>query len=95
MTRTWRSHDKKIAKVVIIGAGFAGINAAKSLKSVPVDITIVDQRNYHLFQPLLYQVATAGLSANQIAVPIRNILWNQNNCRVIMDRVIDVDLNKN
>lgn len=80
----------KLPKVVIIGAGFGGLNAARALKRAAVDVTIVDQRNYHLFQPLLYQVATAGLSSTQIAVPIRNILAKNQNCRVIMEQVIDV-----
>ena len=57
-------------RVVIIGAGFGGLAAAKALKNAPVDVTIIDRRNHHLFQPLLYQVATAGLAPNQIATPI-------------------------
>ena len=61
-------------RVVIIGAGFGGLAAAKALKSAPVDVTIIDRRNHHLFQPLLYQVATAGLAPNQIATPIRAIV---------------------
>ena len=57
--------------VVIVGAGFAGLNAAMGLRKADVDVTVIDRRNYHLFQPLLYQVATAGLSPAQIATPIR------------------------
>jgi NADH dehydrogenase len=78
-------------RVVILGAGFGGLNAAQALKRAPVDVTIIDRRNYHLFQPLLYQVATAGLSPAQIATPIRRILAEQKNATVIMDRVIGID----
>jgi NADH dehydrogenase len=79
-------------RVVILGAGFGGLAAAKALKRAPVDVTVIDRRNYHLFQPLLYQVATAGLSPAQIATPIRRILADQKNATVLMDRVLDVDL---
>ena len=79
-------------RIVILGAGFGGLNAALALKSAPADVTVIDRHNYHLFQPLLYQVATAGLSPNQIATPIRQILSRQPNATVLMDRVIDVDL---
>ncbi|HEX2429622.1 MAG TPA: FAD-dependent oxidoreductase, partial [Aestuariivirgaceae bacterium] len=61
-------------RVVIIGAGFGGLNAAVHLRHAPVEVTVIDRRNYHLFQPLLYQVATAALSPAQIATPIRHIL---------------------
>jgi NADH dehydrogenase FAD-containing subunit len=61
-------------KVVIIGAGFGGLSAAKELAGKPFDVTLIDQHNYHLFQPLLYQVATAGLAPSDIAAPIRGIL---------------------
>lgn len=81
-------------RVVILGAGFGGLNAAQALKSAPVDVTVIDRRNYHLFQPLLYQVATAGLSPAQIAMPIRRILARQKNVTVLMDRVLDVDLDR-
>ena len=80
--------------VVILGAGFGGLNAAKNLSKVNADITLVDMNNYHLFQPLLYQVATAGLSPNQIATPIRQILSRQQNTTVIMADVTDIDLDK-
>ncbi len=79
-------------RVVIVGAGFAGLNATKRLKRAPVDITIIDRANYHLFQPLLYQVATGGLSPADIASPIRYILRRQKNVHVMMDTVTDVDL---
>jgi NADH dehydrogenase len=71
--------------VVILGAGFGGLNAAIGLRKAPVDITVVDRRNYHLFQPLLYQVATAGLSPAQIAMPIRRILAGQKNASVLLE----------
>ncbi|HET9916288.1 MAG TPA: NAD(P)/FAD-dependent oxidoreductase [Candidatus Binatia bacterium] len=80
--------------VVILGAGFGGLNAALSLRNAPVNVTVIDRRNYHLFQPLLYQVATAGLSPSQIATPIRHILSKQDNVSVLMDEVKDVDLEK-
>ncbi len=79
-------------RVVIIGAGFAGLTAAKDLAQAPVDVTIIDRHNYHLFQPLLYQVATAGLSPAQIAAPIRGILSKQANATVRLGRVTGVDL---
>jgi NADH dehydrogenase len=78
--------------VVIIGAGFAGLSAAKGLAGSPFDVTIVDRHNYHLFQPLLYQVATAGLSPADIASPIRSILRLQKNTRVILANVSGIDL---
>src|SRR5581483_2563184 len=77
--------------VVIIGAGFAGLNAAKALAGTAVDVTVIDRRNYHLFQPLLYQVATAGLSPAEIATPIRSILRDQQNTRVLLGRVAAID----
>ncbi|MGD9711628.1 MAG: NAD(P)/FAD-dependent oxidoreductase [Thermomicrobiales bacterium] len=80
-------------RVVIIGAGFGGINAARALKDAPVDITIVDRQNHHLFQPLLYQVATASLSPADIAQPVRSILRRQDNVRlVLMAEVTSIDL---
>lgn len=78
-------------KVVIVGAGFAGLSAAKQLRKAPVDVTIIDQQNHHLFQPLLYQVATAALAPADIAMPIRRILRHQENANVIMDRLVSVD----
>src|SRR5215207_3546928 len=76
----------KVAKphVVIVGGGFAGLNAAKGLKNAPVRVTLVDRRNHHLFQPLLYQVATAVVSPADIASPIRGILRKQKNARVLL-----------
>lgn len=78
-------------QVVILGAGFGGLTAAKTLSHAPVDVTVLDRHNYHLFQPLLYQVATAGLSPAQIAAPIRRIVSRQKNVTVLMDEVVDID----
>ena len=61
------------SKVIIIGGGFGGLNAAQALKSAPVDVTLIDRHNYHLFQPLLYQVATGSLSPGEIAAPLRGV----------------------
>jgi NADH:ubiquinone reductase (H+-translocating) len=77
--------------VVIVGAGFGGLSAAKGLAHAPVDVTIIDRHNYHLFQPLLYQVATASLSPGEIAQPIRSIVRAQANARVLLDEVCGVD----
>jgi NADH dehydrogenase len=77
--------------LVIVGAGFAGLNAAKALAGTAVDVTVIDRRNYHLFQPLLYQVATAGLSPAEIAMPIRAILRRQRNAKVLLGRVTGID----
>ncbi len=77
--------------IVIIGGGFGGIYAARYLAKLPVDITVIDRENYHLFQPLLYQVATAALSAGDIASPIRSILRRFKNVRVVMGEVTDID----
>ncbi len=77
--------------VVIVGAGFAGLSAAKELAAAPVTVTIIDRQNHHLFQPLLYQVATAALTPAEIAMPIRHILQRQRNAEVLMDRVVGVD----
>lgn len=82
--------DRK-PQVVIIGAGFGGLTAARRLRKAPVEITLIDRRNYHLFQPLLYQVATAGLSPADIAAPIRHIVRSQKNTRVLLGRVDGID----
>jgi NADH dehydrogenase len=88
--------DAKIAmtnpRVVIIGAGFGGLSAAKDLAGQPFDVTVIDQHNYHLFQPLLYQVATAGLSPSDIAAPIRHVLNSQTNANVVLAKVTGVDI---
>lgn len=77
--------------MVIVGGGFAGIHAAKSLAALPVDVTVVDRSNHHVFQPLLYQVALAALSPADIAQPIRSILRKQNNAEVLMEEVVGID----
>ena len=79
------------ARVVIVGAGFGGLSAAKALARAPVDVTVIDRHNYHLFQPLLYQVATAGLSPADIAAPVRGILRHQENATVMLASVTSVD----
>jgi NADH dehydrogenase len=78
-------------KVVIVGGGFGGLSAAKHLKSGSVDVTLIDRRNYHLFQPLLYQVATGSLSPGEIAYPLRGVLSRQKNARVWLGTVADID----
>src|SRR5580698_3145755 len=78
-------------RVVIIGAGFAGINASRRLAQSPVNVTVVDRKNHHTFQPLLYQVALAVLSPGDIAQPIRSILRENTNTEVIMDEVVGFD----
>jgi NADH:quinone reductase (non-electrogenic) len=79
-------------RVVVIGAGFAGLRAVRDLASAPVDVIVVDRRNHHLFQPLLYQVATAGLNPSDIAHPIRSILRRQGNATTVLAEVKDVDI---
>jgi NADH dehydrogenase len=79
------------AKVVIVGGGFAGLNTAKGLKKTHFDVLVIDKTNHHLFQPLLYQVASAALSPGEIAIPIREILRHQDNTTVIMGDVVAVD----
>ena len=78
--------------VLIIGCGFGGLFAAKALKHADVDVTIVDRTNHHLFQPLLYQLATGVLSEGDIARPIRDVLRHQANTRVVLGDVVGIDL---
>ena len=82
-------------KIIIVGAGFAGLQAAKRLTNSSFDLTVIDKRNYHLFQPLLYQVATAGLSPADIALPIRKIFRSQKNLKVILDELIAINPESN
>ncbi len=83
--------NKKLHHVVIIGGGFGGLYAAQSLNRAPVEITLIDKRNFHLFQPLLYQVATGGLSPGDIASPLRAVLAKQKNATVLNAEVADID----
>jgi NADH:ubiquinone reductase (H+-translocating) len=78
-------------RVVILGGGFGGLAAAQKLKRTPVEVTLIDRRNFHLFQPLLYQVATGSLSPGEIAAPLRGVLSRQKNTRVILGEAVDVD----
>ncbi|HEY9531924.1 MAG TPA: FAD-dependent oxidoreductase, partial [Burkholderiales bacterium] len=78
-------------RVVILGCGFGGLWAAQGLRKAPVDVTVLDRTNHHLFSPLLYQVATAGLSAPAIAAPIRHILAKQRNTTVLMGEVASIE----
>lgn len=77
--------------IVIVGGGFGGLYAAKSLKDAPVKVTLIDKRNFHLFQPLLYQVATGTLSPADIASPLRVVLSKHKNTQVLLDKVVDID----
>src|SRR5436309_15809855 len=79
-------------RVHITGGGSGGLNTARALKRAPVDVTLIDRRNYHLFQPLLYQVATAGLSPSDIAYPIRAVLRRQENTRVLLAEAVAIDV---
>ncbi len=82
----------KRPRVIVVGGGFGGMSVVRSLKSAPVDITLIDRRNHHLFQPLLYEVATAALSPGQIAVPLRHVFRRQTNTTVVLGEVESVDL---
>ena len=89
-----QSQKDKRPHVLVLGAGFGGLNAARALGKLPVRVTVVDRNNHHTFQPLLYQVATAGLSAGDIAVPIRRILRKNENTEVFMGEAVGFDLTK-
>lgn len=78
-------------EVLILGGGFGGLHAAKALKRAKAEVTLIDRRNYHLFQPLMYQVATGSLSPGEIAAPLRGVLGRQKNTRVLMGEAIDID----
>src|SRR5688572_15415807 len=82
-------------RIVIIGGGFGGLWAAKALANRPVDLTLIDRKNHHVFQPLLYQVATAVLSPGEIAQPIRRILHKYKNIKVILGEVVGFEKEKN
>lgn len=99
---SWRSHSDarprgKVCltqRVVILGAGFGGLFAAQGLARAAAEVTVVDRHNYHLFQPLLYQVATAGLAPSDVAWPIRSILSRQRNTRVLLDEVVGISVDR-
>src|SRR5258706_4612114 len=91
-TRAFMPTDKP--RVVVIGAGFGGLEAARNLAKLPVRVTLIDRKNHHTFQPLLYPVATAGLSPAEIAAPIRWILRGRENVEVLLGEVVDFDLEK-
>src|SRR5882724_9377826 len=90
-TSTRRKSVSKPWKVIIVGGGFGGLRAAQNLSSDLVDVTLIDRRNYHLFQPLLYQVATGSLSAGEGASPRVGVLIRQKNTRVWLGPVVDID----
>src|SRR5580698_11623557 len=81
-------------RVVIVGGGFAGLYTALMLKHADVDVTLIDRRNFHLFSPLLYQVATGALSPGEIASPLRYVLNRQKNTRVLLGEVVDIDMER-
>src|ERR1700753_1829630 len=84
-----------MSRVLIVGSGFAGLNIAKGLGNVTgIDVTVVDRTNHHLFQPLLYQVAMAGLSPADIAAPIRSLFSGRRNVRVLLGQVTGIDIQK-
>ena len=86
-------NDKR-PRVVVVGAGFGGLEATRKLAKLPVQVTLIDRRNHHTFQPLLYQVATAGISPAEIAAPIRWVMRGRENVEVLMDEVVDFDLSR-
>src|SRR2546428_10345017 len=87
-----RMSSMREPRVAILGGGFGGLNAAKALRGGPVQVTLIDRRNHHLFQPLLYQVATAALSPSDIAAPIRRVLRHQKNAEVLLAEATAIDL---
>src|SRR3954464_13254616 len=86
---------KTTPRIVVVGAGFGGLEAARALAKLPVQVTVIDRSNHHTFQPLLYQVATAGISPAEIAAPIRWILRGHTNVEVLMEEVMDFDVANN
>lgn len=84
-------HNKSPHHVVIVGGGFGGLYAAKSLSSNGIKVTLIDKRNFHLFQPLLYQVATGALSPADISSPLRSVLSKNKNTKVLLGEVSDID----
>src|SRR5579871_920692 len=80
-----------LARVVIVGGGFGGLAATRALRQAPVNVTLIDKRNYHLFRPMLYQAATGLLSADEISGPLRSIFSRQRNVDVLLDEVKDIN----
>src|SRR5438105_828951 len=88
------AHNSRMAnphRVVVVGGGFGGLNVARKLRRAAVEVTLIDRRNFHLFQPLLYQVATGGLSPANIAAPLRAVLKRQANAEVLLGEVVQID----
>src|SRR5437868_8828691 len=83
---------EKVHRVVILGGGFGGLSAAQALKRAPVQVTLLDRRNFHLFQPLLYQVATGSLSPGEIASPLRAVFRRQKNIEVLLGDAVDLNV---
>src|SRR5262245_59504820 len=83
---------QSLPKVFIVGGGFAGLQAAKALAHAPAEVTVIDRRNHHVFQPLLYQVATASLSPADISAPIRTVLRGQKNCQIVLAEGTGIDV---
>lgn len=84
-------HHRNLPRVIIVGGGFGGLSAARALRKAPVRVTLLDRQNHHLFQPLLYQVATAALSPADIAEPLRHVVRKQANCEVLLTEVKSID----
>src|SRR3974390_491262 len=84
--------DPGVHRVVVVGGGFGGLQAVHKLRRAPVEVTLVDRRNFHLFQPLTYQVATGALSPGEIAYPLRTIFKRRRNVKVMLAEVVDFDL---
>src|SRR5688572_21430164 len=93
-TRKFTIRPEMTPRVLILGCGFGGLWAAQALRKAPVEVTVLDRTNHHLFSPLLYQVATAGLSAPAIAAPIRHVLAKQRNATVLLGEAVSFDLNR-
>jgi NADH dehydrogenase len=85
-------HPRSAHRVVVVGGGFGGLTAVRELRRAPVEITLIDRRNFHLFQPLLYQVATGVLAAGEIAEPLRTVFERDRNVRVVLGEVVGFDL---
>src|SRR6202451_1543738 len=92
--RVWTASNTQMAEKhrgLILGGGFGGLYAAQALRHAPVDVTVLDKRNFHMFQPLLYQVATGSLSPGDVAAPLRAVLRKQKNTRVLLGDAVDLD----